>query len=144
MVWIRRASDIVADLQQRSALIYWTDFLLSVTAAWTLAVLFFRAPGWAPLALLEMLGSAILFFRAGTFIHEIIHFRQGELQWFARAWNFGMGIPMLAPWIIYRNHIDHHSVRYFGTRMMANTCRWPLPRAARRSSTCCRRRCCRC
>jgi fatty acid desaturase len=26
-----------------------------------------------------------------------------------------MGIPMLTPWIIYRNHIDHHSVRYFGT-----------------------------
>jgi fatty acid desaturase len=22
---------------------------------------------------------------------------------------------MLTPWIIYRNHIDHHSVRYFGT-----------------------------
>jgi fatty acid desaturase len=26
-----------------------------------------------------------------------------------------MGIPMLTPWIVYRNHIDHHSVRYFGT-----------------------------
>jgi fatty acid desaturase len=78
-------------------------------------VLFFRAPGFGPLALLEMLGSAVLFFRAGTFIHEIIHFRAGELAWFARAWNLGMGIPLLTPWIIYRNHIDHHSVRYFGT-----------------------------
>jgi fatty acid desaturase len=115
MVWIRRAGDIVADLQQRSALIYWTDFLLSITAAWTLAVLFFRAPGFAPAALLAMLASAVLFFRAGTFIHEIIHFRPGELVWFRRAWNLGMGIPLLTPWIIYRNHIDHHSVRCFGT-----------------------------
>ncbi|HTQ37165.1 MAG TPA: fatty acid desaturase [Steroidobacteraceae bacterium] len=113
--WIRQARDAVSGLEQRSALIYWTDFLLSCGGAWTLAVLFFRAPGWGPLALLELLGSAILFFRTGTFIHEIIHFRPGELQWFRRAWNLGMGIPMLTPWIIYRNHIDHHSVRYFGT-----------------------------
>ena len=115
MVWIRRAGEIVADLQQRSALIYWTDFLLSITAAWTLAILFFRAPGFGLPALLAMFAAALLFFRAGTFIHEIIHFRPGELIWFRRAWNLGMGIPLLTPWIIYRNHIDHHSVRCFGT-----------------------------
>jgi len=115
MVWIRQASEIVADLQQRSALLYWTDFLISGAAAWTLAFLFFRHPGWGPVALLELLGSAILFYRAGTFIHEIVHFREGELTWFARVWNLGMGVPFLMPWIIYRNHVDHHSVRYFGT-----------------------------
>src|SRR5690606_17222207 len=70
----RQAREIVDDLQRRSAFIYWTDFLLSAGAAWLLAVLFFRAPGWGPLALLELLGAAILFFRAGTFIHEIVHF----------------------------------------------------------------------
>lgn len=113
--WTRQAREIVDDLHERSALVYWTDFILSVGAAWTLAILFFRAPGWGPVALLEMLASAILFFRAGTFIHEIIHFKQGELVWFSRAWNLLMGIPLLMPWIIYRNHIDHHSVRYFGT-----------------------------
>jgi fatty acid desaturase len=113
--WTRQAREIVDDLHRRSALIYWTDFTLSAGAAWTLAVLFFRAPGWGPLALLEMLGAAILFFRAGTFIHEIVHFRDGELKWFARAWNLFMGIPLLMPWILYRNHVDHHSVRYFGT-----------------------------
>jgi hypothetical protein len=59
--WIRLASEMVSDLHRRSALLYWTDFLLS----------------------------------AGTFIHEIIHFRKGELAWFARAWNAGMGIPLL-------------------------------------------------
>jgi len=113
--WTRQAREIVDDLHRRSAPIYWTDFTLSVGAAWTLAVLFFSAPGWGPLALLEMLGAAILFFRAGTFIHEIVHFRDGELKWFARAWNLFMGIPLLMPWIFYRNHVDHHSVRYFGT-----------------------------
>lgn len=113
--WTRQAREIVDDLHRRSAPIYWTDFLLSTGAAWTLAVLFFRAPGWGPLALLELLAAAILFFRAGTFIHEIVHFRDGELKWFARAWNLFLGIPLVMPWIIYRNHVDHHSVRYYGT-----------------------------
>jgi fatty acid desaturase len=113
--WTRQAREIVDDLHQRSALIYWTDFLLSVTAAWALAFYFFLSPGWGPLPLLALLGSAILFFRAGTFIHEIIHFKAGELVWFSRVWNLLMGIPLLMPWIIYKNHIEHHSVRYFGT-----------------------------
>lgn len=113
--WTRQARELVDDLQQRSAFIYWTDFVLSAGGAWLLAILFFTTPGWGAIPLLEMLGSAILFFRAGTFIHEIIHFRAGELVWFTRFWNLAMGIPLLMPWIIYRNHIDHHSVRYFGT-----------------------------
>jgi fatty acid desaturase len=113
--WTRQAREIVDGLHQRSALLYWTDLLVSAGAAWTLAVLFFRAPGWGPLTLLQLLGAAILFFRAGTFIHEIVHFRDGELKWFARGWNLLMGIPLLMPWILYRNHFDHHSVRLYGT-----------------------------
>jgi fatty acid desaturase len=113
--WTRQAREIVDDLHRRSALIYWTDFLLSVGAAWTLAVLYLRAPQWGVLPVLALVGAAILFYRAGTFIHEIVHFRDGELKWFARAWNLLMGIPLLVPWIMYRNHIDHHSVRYYGT-----------------------------
>ena len=113
--WIRQASEIVADLQRRSAVIYWTDFLLSVGGAWALAFYWFVTPVSHPLAWLALLVSAILFFRSGTFIHEIIHFRAGELSWFARTWNLLLGIPLLAPWILYRNHVEHHSVRYFGT-----------------------------
>ncbi|MEO6079310.1 MAG: fatty acid desaturase [Steroidobacteraceae bacterium] len=113
--WTRQARELIDDLQQRSALIYWTDFLLSVGVAWALAFYFLSTSGWGPLAVLSLLASAILFFRAGTFIHEIIHFRSGELKWFARIWNLLMGIPLLMPWIFYRNHIEHHSVRNFGT-----------------------------
>jgi fatty acid desaturase len=113
--WVRQAREMVSDLHQRSAAIYWTDFLLSIAAAWALAALCFMTPGWPAIKFVALLGAAIFFFRAGTFIHEIIHFRPRELVWFARAWNLLMGIPLLMPWIIYRNHVDHHSVRYFGT-----------------------------
>jgi fatty acid desaturase len=113
--WVRQARDIVSDLQQRSALIYWTDFLLSITAAWALSAYCFLTPGWPLPKILALFGAAVLFFRAGTFMHEIIHFRPREMVWFGRAWNLLMGIPLLIPWITYRNHVDHHSVRYFGT-----------------------------
>ena len=113
--WTRVARDLVDDLQQRSAVIYWTDFLLSVAAAWGLAAYYLLDPAWNATAVLALLASAILFFRAGTFIHEIVHFRAGELVWFGRVWNLLMGIPLLMPWIFYKNHVDHHSVRYFGT-----------------------------
>jgi fatty acid desaturase len=113
--WTRHAREIVDDLHQRSALVYWTDLLLSAGTGWALALYYFTTPGWGVLPVLALLGAAILFFRAGTFIHEIVHFRDGELRWFARAWNLVMGIPLLMPWIIYRNHIDHHSVRLYGT-----------------------------
>jgi len=113
--WTRQARDIIDDLQQRSAVTYWTDFLLSVGAAWALAFYFLLTPGWGGITVPALLASAILFFRAGTFIHEIIHFRAGELKWFSRVWNLLMGIPFLMPWILYKNHVEHHSVRYFGT-----------------------------
>jgi fatty acid desaturase len=113
--WVRAAREMVDDLQQRAPLIYWTDFLLSVAAAWLLAAIWFAMPGRSAAGFLALLGSSILFFRAGTFIHEIIHFRDGEMRWFPRAWNLFMGIPLLMPWIMYRNHIEHHNVRYFGT-----------------------------
>ncbi len=72
--WIRLARDIVDDLHQRSALIYWTDFLLSVTRCVGAGAVFPADAGLGSLPLLALLASAILFFRGGTFIHEIIHF----------------------------------------------------------------------
>src|SRR5690349_14706889 len=112
---LREISEIVADLHQRSALIYWADFLLSVTAAWVCTAVFLTAPAWSAAQILSLVGAGILFFRAGTFIHEIVHFPEGEMVWFRRVWNLLMGIPLLMPWIFYRNHPEHHSVRTFGT-----------------------------
>ena len=37
------------------------------------------------------------------------------MVWFRRTWNLLIGIPLLMPWIFYRNHLDHHSARCFGT-----------------------------
>jgi fatty acid desaturase len=106
---------IVGDLMKRSPAIYWTDFILSAAGAWALTALYFTAPTWSAAQILSFVGAGVLFFRVGTFIHEIIHFPRREMIWFRRAWNLVVGIPLLMPWIFYRNHLDHHSSRHFGT-----------------------------
>ena len=113
--WLRHAQQLVSDLYTRSPAIYWSDFLLSVTAAWMLSAVYFTAPALSLVQGLAFLGASVLFFRAGTFIHELIHIPAGQMRWFGRIWNLLLGIPLLMPWILYRNHVEHHNARIFGT-----------------------------
>ena len=112
---MKQVIEIVGDLIERSPTIYWVDLLVSTTVAWTLTALYFIAPAWSALQIGAFIGASILFFRVGTFIHEIIHFPRRDMIWFRRTWNALVGIPLLMPWIFYRNHLDHHSARSFGT-----------------------------
>ena len=113
--WLLEARELVGDLYERSPAIYWTDFLLSIGGAWGLATVYFLAPPWSPVQIAAFVVSAVLFFRAGTFIHELVHLPRQQTVWFGRVWNLLQGIPMLMPWILYRNHVDHHSAKLFGT-----------------------------
>ncbi|MET0657694.1 MAG: fatty acid desaturase [Steroidobacteraceae bacterium] len=112
---MKKVIEIVADLLERSPGIYWLDLLLSAGAAWALTAVYFAAPAWSALQIGAFIGASILFYRVGTFIHEIIHFPRRDMVWFRRVWNLIAGIPLLMPWIFYRNHLDHHSARFFGT-----------------------------
>lgn len=112
--WIKEAHQLIEDLFQRRADIYWLDLVLSATAAWVCTVLFFAPVG--PLAsTLGFLLAGVFFYRAGTFMHEIIHMPREEMLGFKRAWNLLIGVPLLMPWVLYRNHIEHHSRLHFGT-----------------------------
>lgn len=113
--WIREAHQQVEDLFTRSASIYWLDLLLSAAVAWTATVVYFTQPAWSLAQILGLIIAGVAFYRAGTFMHEIIHMARGELNGFKRAWNVLVGIPLLMPWILYRNHIEHHSRAHFGT-----------------------------
>ena len=113
--WLDRARELVADLYQRSPAIDWTDFLLCIAGAWGLAAVYFLAPPSSAIRLAAFVLSAVLFLRAGTFMHELVHLPRRQMPWFGRAWNLLQGIPLLMPWILYRNHADHHSTRLFGT-----------------------------
>lgn len=113
--WLKLARELVSDLYERSPRIYWTDLLLSAGTAWTLTAVYFLAPAWGLAQIAAFLGASVLFFRAGTFMHELVHLPPRQMVWFGRVWNLVQGIPLLMPWIFYRNHVDHHSARHFGT-----------------------------
>jgi len=106
---------LVADLFERRPGLYWLDFGASISIAWSAVAVYYLAPPWSPAQLAGMLIAAVALFRAGTFIHEIVHFRAGEMRAFKWAWNLLFGFPVLSPWIVYRNHIEHHSRLHFGT-----------------------------
>ena len=113
--WRDQARRVIGDLFERSPAVYWTDFLLSVGAAWLAAAVYFTAAPWSAAQVAALLIGGVLFFRAGTFIHEVVHMPSGQMAWFKRVWNLLLGIPLLMPWILYRNHIEHHNHRSFGT-----------------------------
>ena len=113
--WIRQAHSVVSDLFERKPSLYWIDLAASATVAWTATIIFFAAPAWSLWQLSGLILAGIGFFRAGTFMHEIIHMKRGEMVWFKHAWNLVIGVPLLMPWILYRNHIEHHSRAHFGT-----------------------------
>ena len=113
--WRDQARSLVDDLAERSPVIYWTDFLLSALTGWALTAVYFVAEPFSALQVVSFLLASFLFFRAGTFIHEIVHMPGGQMVWFKRAWNALLGIPFLMPWVMYSNHIEHHNHRRFGT-----------------------------
>ena len=113
--WIREAHAQVSDLFDHNAKLYWLDLLVTASIAWSATVVYFTQPLGSGVQWLAALVAAVAFYRGGTFMHEIIHMPRAQLNGFKRAWNALIGVPLLLPWIMYRNHIEHHSRAHFGT-----------------------------
>lgn len=113
---IRQAREIVHDLFRPRQWIYWTDFLLSLGVG---AVCFALARKVAvPLSLAQavlFVVSCIAYYRAASFIHELVHLRAEGFQAFKFAWNALCGIPFLMPSFLYRSHLAHHARKHYGT-----------------------------
>lgn len=113
---IREAREIVKDLFRPRPWIYWTDFLLSLTIG---SVCFGLARKVAtPLSLFQaalFVVSCIAYYRAASFIHELMHLRDGRFRGFKFAWNALCGIPFLMPSFLYRSHLAHHARKHYGT-----------------------------
>ncbi len=110
------ARNLVQDLFQPKPWIYWTDFLLSLTVAYTAAILFIKVPGQPWQLSILFYGIAIVaLYRTSLFIHELSHLGKNAVPGFATAWNILAGIPMLLPSFFYETHREHHNTQYYGT-----------------------------
>lgn len=113
--WIREAHAQVSDLFVHNARLYWTDLIVTGLIGWSATAVYFSQALGSWTQIVAAFIAAVAFYRGGTFMHEIIHMPRAQLEGFKRAWNGVIGIPLLLPWIMYRNHIEHHSRAHFGT-----------------------------
>ncbi|MBI2884524.1 MAG: fatty acid desaturase, partial [Candidatus Methylomirabilis oxyfera] len=111
----REIKKLVQDLFAPKPALYWTDFLVTVSIGYGCAAIYLTAPAFSLLQVAAMLLSGLALFRAGIFIHELVHREEASMIGFHIAWNLLVGMPLLMHSFLYRNHLDHHHPRKFGT-----------------------------
>ena len=88
---------MVADLSVPSPLIYWIDLAISASVGYA-GLLLFAGAQWFTLEQAIYYAIAVLgLFRAGSFIHEVVHLRHNHLRAFRSVWNVVFGMPLLIP-----------------------------------------------
>jgi fatty acid desaturase len=112
---VQEAKRIVDDLFEPNQFIYWADFLATLAVAYGFAALYLTAPTFSWEQGITFVIAGLALFRAGVFIHEIVHMPKGRMTLFKAVWNVLYGGPMLTPSFMYKNHADHHNWRHYGT-----------------------------
>ena len=112
---VLEARRIAHDLMGHNAIIYFIDFTLSALLSYGAAAIYLTAPDWSLLQAGAGLIASLALFRAGAFLHEIVHMPKGRMASFKLFWNLLYGIPLLSPYFMYANHTDHHARRHYGT-----------------------------
>jgi len=112
---INEARALVADLFVARPALYWLDLLVTLAIGYGAAAAYFRLPLGSPLQIGAFFVCGFAFFRAGSYVHEITHMRNGQMLSFRVAWNLLCGIPLVMPSHFYENHIDHHNSHHYGT-----------------------------
>ena len=112
---VSEARKIVSDLFTPNPWIYWLDLLVTLAVAYTATRVFLLSTTFSGLALICYCVAGIGLFRAALFMHEVVHFRRGEMVAFRVAWNILAGIPMLTPSFLYESHLAHHNTHHYGT-----------------------------
>ncbi|MBU6308641.1 MAG: fatty acid desaturase [Planctomycetes bacterium] len=104
------------DFFRPSPLRYWTDFLVSLVAAYTASGVYLTSPlgSWPQLVAFPI--AVFWLYRMGSLVHEVCHLGEHEMPLFKAAWNVLGGVMILMPSPFFtRHHRDHHSQRYYGT-----------------------------
>lgn len=120
---IKQAKELIRDLHQPVAWIYWTDFLVSILSGHLFLTLNVHSDRWlsGPEALVWgtkiflFAATVCLFLRSAMFTHELVHLPKEGWTAFRVTWNLLCGIPFMIPSFTYYPHIDHHRRKSYGT-----------------------------
>lgn len=112
---VAEAGLLVRDLLWRSPRRYWIDLVATAFVGYGAVALYLLAPMGSLRGVAALFVASRALFRAGVFIHEIAHFRRGEMKAFVVGWNVLVGIPLCTPSHFYGNHRDHHHPGKYAT-----------------------------
>jgi fatty acid desaturase len=114
---LAEAREIVRDLFLPNPRIYWTDFLFHIALGWMAFVVTLHCAAFSPWQPVVYLVTALAFYRAVIFTHELAHLRRNTFRWFRLVWNLTCGFPWMVPSFMYSGvHNDHHKRNIYGTR----------------------------
>jgi len=112
---LRAAADLTRDLNVPRPAIYWVDMIGSALLGYC-ALLAAITASSAAVAVMAGIVAVLALYRAGSFIHELTHIKQGAVPGFRTAWNLLVGVPLLVPSFMYEGvHNQHHAKTYYGT-----------------------------
>jgi len=112
---LKAAANLTRDLNVPDSRIYWADMLGSALLGYA-ALFTAMFAGSTPVAVIAGLVAILALYRAGSFIHELTHIKQGALPGFRLVWNMIVGVPLLVPSFMYEGvHNQHHAKTYYGT-----------------------------
>jgi fatty acid desaturase len=113
----REAREIIRDLLEPRASIYWADLLFHVALGWTAFVFALSFSLFSAGQILSAAVSALALYRSAIFIHELAHRKEKSFDSFRLVWNLLCGFPLLTPSFTYHGvHNDHHSRDVYGTK----------------------------
>lgn len=113
---LKEARALVKDLMKANPMIYWADFLFSVTLGVGAFAVTVIEPSFSVIGMIAYFVATFALYRAVIFIHEIVHFKKGAMTSFRFAWNVLCGFFVLVPAFMYQGvHIDHHKRDIYGT-----------------------------
>jgi fatty acid desaturase len=115
------------DLLAPKPLLYWTDFLASITCFYVGFIVSLVLPPGNPCKPLAAVVAVFALYRAVVFIHELAHLPRDRLPGFRVMWNLLCGIPFLMPSFLYSSHLDHHARRAYGTVKDGEYMPWGRP-----------------
>ena len=112
---LRAAANLTRDLNVPRPAIYWGDLIASALLGYA-ALFAAMTVGSTALGIAAGIVAILALYRAGSFIHELTHIKQGAIPGFKLAWNLVVGIPLLVPSFLYEGvHNQHHGKTYYGT-----------------------------
>ena len=93
---LKAAANLTRDLNVPDGRIYWADMLGSALLGY-LGLFTAMFASSTLVAVIAGLVAVLALYRAGSFIHELTHIKQGALPGFRLAWNAIVGVPLLIP-----------------------------------------------